>query len=157
MGKIPVLLCLLLVSAGSLGAQTSSRPPTRSPHGKLATPCENCHTYSSWSPLRQYPEFNHNSTPYPLRGRHAGVACRQCHTKLIFSNTSTRCADCYADMHRRQFGAECERCHTVQGFQEVRTQQPHQNRFPLLGGHATVDCESCHKNGAVGQFQCFVV
>ncbi len=124
----------------------------RSPHGKLATPCENCHTNSSWSPLRKFLEFNHNTTAYPLRGRHESVGCRQCHTKLIFSNTSKRCTDCHADMHRRQFGAGCERCHTVMGWQEVRTQQQHQNRFPLLGAHTVQECDACHKGAATGQY-----
>jgi hypothetical protein len=31
--------------------------------------------------------------------------------------------------------------------------QQHQNRFPLIGAHAAVDCESCHKGAATGQFK----
>ncbi len=115
-------------------------------------PCENCHTFSSWTPLRKFLEFDHNSTPFPLRGRHQGVNCQQCHTKLVFSNTGTRCADCHADIHRRQMGADCERCHSVKGWQEVRNQQQHQNRFPLLGAHALQECDACHKGAATGQF-----
>ena len=29
----------------------------------------------------------------------------------------------------------------------------HDNRFPLVGGHAGLDCADCHKSEAVGQFQ----
>jgi hypothetical protein len=78
----------------------------------------------------------------------------QCHTKLVFTNVGTKCADCHADIHRRQFGANCESCHSVKGWR-VSLQQirEHQNRFPLIGAHATVDCESCHKGAATGQFQ----
>ncbi len=31
--------------------------------------------------------------------------------------------------------------------------QQHQNRFPLIGAHAALDCASCHKGAATGQFQ----
>ena len=83
-------------------AAHADRPPaqkasTRSPHGSLAMPCENCHTFTSWKPIRNIPEFDHNKTRYPLRGLHEGVACRQCHTSLVFTNVGTKCADCHAD------------------------------------------------------------
>jgi len=35
----------------------------------------------------------------------------------------------------------------------VQAIRNHQNRFPLIGAHAAVDCESCHKGAATGQFQ----
>ena len=43
---------------------------------------------------------------------------------------------------------------TVKGW-HVSVQQinQHLNRFPLIGAHATLDCDSCHKSAAVGQFQ----
>ena len=85
---------------------------------------------------------------------HEGVACTQCHTKPVFSNTGTRCADCHADIHKRQFGASCQQCHTVKGWQvSIQQIKQHQNRFPLVGAHAAVDCDSCHKGAATGQFQ----
>ena len=31
--------------------------------------------------------------------------------------------------------------------------QQHNNRFPLTGAHAAVDCDSCHKNAANSKFQ----
>jgi hypothetical protein len=31
--------------------------------------------------------------------------------------------------------------------------QQHNNRFPLTGAHAAVDCEACHKGGATSNFQ----
>jgi len=85
---------------------------------------------------------------------HEGVSCTQCHTKLVFSNVGTQCAACHADIHKRQMGANCEQCHTVKGW-NVAIQQinQHMNRFPLIGAHAALDCDSCHKSAAVGQFQ----
>ncbi|HKW66107.1 MAG TPA: hypothetical protein VJP04_02385 [Terriglobales bacterium] len=135
-------------------AQYSANTNTRSPHGNLNLPCQNCHTFTAWKPIRSVPEFDHNQTKFPLRGMHEGVACRQCHTDLVFSNASTKCADCHADIHRRQFGASCENCHNVKGWRvSVQNIQQHFNRFPLVGAHALLQCDSCHKNAAVGQFQ----
>ena len=148
------LLSFLLVEASCLG-QNRPAPDsqTRSPHGPLAIPCENCHTQTSWKPIRAVPEFNHNTTSYPLRGMHAKVDCIQCHIKPVFSNVSTQCSDCHADIHRRQFGANCEQCHSVVGWNvSLQAIRAHENRFPLIGAHAAVDCIACHKSGASGQF-----
>jgi hypothetical protein len=119
----------------------------------LNIPCQNCHTAAGWKPVRNVPEFDHNKTSFPLRGMHEGVACTQCHTKMVFTNVGTRCADCHADIHRRQFGANCEQCHNVKGWNVgIQQVKQHENRFPLVGAHAALDCESCHKGAATGQF-----
>jgi hypothetical protein len=155
-GLIVVLAMLSWLWPGVPAQQRAAtpRPSTRSPHGALNTNCENCHTFSAWKPIRSMPEFDHNKTKYPLRGMHANVGCRQCHTSLVFSNAPTKCADCHADIHGRQFGAQCDSCHTVRGW-TVAVQQirQHNNRFPLIGVHATVQCDSCHKNAAAGRFE----
>ena len=149
-----VLLLLTITVIGQMPtlAQTYKKPG-RNPHGPINIPCENCHTNTSWKPIRNIPEFDHNRTRYPLRGMHEKVDCIRCHTDLVFTNVGMRCADCHADIHRRQFGANCEQCHTVKGW-EVQTQQvkQHENRFPLLGAHALLQCADCHKGEAVGQF-----
>jgi hypothetical protein len=125
-----------------------------SPHGSLNIPCQNCHTAEGWKPIRAVPEFNHNQTHYPLRGLHQNVACTQCHVKPVFNNVGTRCQDCHADFHRRQLGANCEQCHSVRGWGvSIKEIQQHNNRFPLTGAHAAVDCDSCHKNAANSRFQ----
>ena len=54
------------------------RETTRSPHGPLAIPCENCHTATGWRPIRAVPEFDHNKTRYPLRGMHEKELCPIC-------------------------------------------------------------------------------
>jgi len=84
---------------------------------------------------------------------HEKVACAECHTKPVFTNVGKNCEDCHADVHQRKMGTNCAECHTVQGW-NIATQQvkDHQNRFPLLGAHAAVQCEDCHKGAAVGQF-----
>ena len=135
-------------------AQTKTYDSTRSPHGSLSIPCQNCHTVNGWTPIRGVPEFDHNQTRYPLRGMHEAVTCTQCHTKLVFTNVGHKCADCHADVHRRQLGAACEQCHSVRGWQvSVQQIQAHNNRMPLTGAHAAVDCDSCHKGAANSKFK----
>ncbi|HXC32449.1 MAG TPA: hypothetical protein VNZ56_08260 [Verrucomicrobiae bacterium] len=131
----------------------AQRQPRRSPHGSLNIPCENCHTNTSWSPIRAIPEFNHDTTRYPLRGMHEKVACTGCHVKSVFTDVGRNCANCHADIHRGQFGANCAQCHTVLGWQvSVQSIQQHFNRFPLLGAHAVAQCEECHTNAAAGNY-----
>src|SRR5215470_13581892 len=150
-----IISWFLLVLAGAPGvalAQVSGG--THSPHENLKVPCQNCHTAEAWKPIRAVPEFDHNQTKYPLRGMHTSVACTECHVRPVFTNIGQHCQDCHADIHKRQLGANCEQCHTVRGWQiSVRQIQEHNNRFPLMGAHATVDCDACHKGGATSQFQ----
>ena len=84
---------------------------------------------------------------------HEKLDCIQCHVKPVFTDVGKNCADCHQDIHRRQMGPNCEQCHTVQGW-EIAVQQvkDHMNRFPLLGAHAAVQCEECHKQAATGIF-----
>jgi nitrate/TMAO reductase-like tetraheme cytochrome c subunit len=85
---------------------------------------------------------------------HEKVRCAQCHVKPVFADAGKNCQDCHADIHQRKMGTDCARCHTVQGWNiAVQQVKDHQNRFPLLGAHAAVQCEDCHKSAAVGQFQ----
>ena len=84
---------------------------------------------------------------------HESVKCVACHLKPVFSNVGKNCADCHADIHRRQMGPDCAQCHTVQGWNiAVQQVKDHQNRFPLLGAHAAVQCNECHKQLAAGIF-----
>src|SRR6202008_2649436 len=147
-------LVLLSWPAASAPLPSGQRGNTRSPHGPLAIPCENCHTAAGWKPIRAVPEFDHNKTHYPLRGMHEKVQCAQCHVKPVFTNVGRNCQDCHTDIHQRKMGTDCAQCHTVQGWNiAVQQVKDHQNRFPLLGAHAAVQCEDCHKGAAVGQFQ----
>ena len=153
-GTLPLLAGLAAQQpAGKVPSAARPHAKVTNPHGPLAIPCQNCHTYTSWKPIRAIPEFNHASTSYPLRGMHQSVGCTQCHSSPVFKNVSKSCADCHADIHRRQFGANCEKCHTVKGWQvSIKAIQDHQNRFPLVGTHALVECDACHTNAAAGQY-----
>lgn len=143
------------VSAAVPARQGGATDPTSSlsPHGPMEVACEKCHTASGWKPIRKKPDFDHSKTKYPLRGLHTAVTCQQCHVNPVFANTGSNCQDCHADIHRRRNGAQCEICHKVSGWQvSLQDINEHQDRFPLIGAHAVVDCYSCHRAGAVGQF-----
>jgi hypothetical protein len=147
---------LLFQVASGVPAEVSAAPEattSASPHGPMQVACEKCHTASAWKPIRAKPDFDHNKTGYPLRGLHLGVTCEECHVKPVFANVGSNCQDCHADLHRRKNGAQCDLCHRVTGWQVlIQSMNEHQDRFPLIGAHAAVDCYSCHKAGAVGEF-----
>jgi len=150
------ILCgtaLLLVLCCSISA-VDQRNATVSPHGPLGIPCENCHTAAGWSPLRDHLEFSHDKTHFPLRGGHEKVACTQCHANPVFTDVGKNCSDCHADIHLRKFGADCAQCHVVAGWFTTKQQvRNHNNLFPLLGAHAAVECEACHKAVVGGQYR----
>jgi Zn finger protein HypA/HybF involved in hydrogenase expression len=134
-------------------AQVQVAPNTRSPHGNLNLPCQDCHTVYGWKPIRAVPEFDHGRTRFPLRGMHEGVTCTGCHTKMVFTNVGNRCANCHADIHKARMGAACENCHSVRGWKvSVAQINQHLNRFPLTGAHAAASCDECHKSGALSQY-----
>ena len=144
-----LVLCIGLAHRSAM----SSSATTQSPHGRLDIPCEKCHTAQGWVPIRAIPEFAHGRTGFPLRGLHVKVQCQECHVDPVFVNVGKQCQDCHADIHRRKNGAQCELCHRDTGWQvSVHAINEHQDRFPLLGAHAAVDCYSCHKVGTVGPF-----
>lgn len=63
------------------------------------TDCTRCHVADSWFPKR----FDHNSTNFPLEGKHAEIACSACHevtaaggeTEVIYKLGKFRCIDCH--------------------------------------------------------------
>jgi len=148
-----VLLFQMAAAAPTKQDGAADHSSALSPHGPMEVACAKCHTSSAWKPIREKPDFDHSKTGYPLRGLHTAVACQQCHTKPVFADIGRNCEDCHADIHRRRNGAQCDLCHRVSGWQVwVQDINEHQDRFPLIGAHAAADCYSCHKAGAVGQF-----
>jgi hypothetical protein len=152
--RVFLLTWLVIVLNLGLFAREDARSGTEkdhSPHGKLSIPCENCHTTQGWKPLRAVLEFDHRKTGFALRGLHAKLGCAECHTDLVFARAGNQCQDCHADIHRRKNGAQCALCHRDTGWQvSIHNINEHQDRFPLIGAHAMVDCYSCHKVGTVG-------
>ncbi|MCZ6819084.1 MAG: hypothetical protein O7G31_06280, partial [Calditrichaeota bacterium] len=50
-------------------------------------------------------------------------------------------------------GGDCEKCHSFQGWEIFNVEEIHSNtRFPMMGRHTLVDCESCHQTQQQGDF-----
>ncbi len=112
--------------------------------GQFGQACAQCHTPNGW----QGASFDHNSTPWPLTGRHGQVACVQCHPSSQYSGTPQNCVACHQanDVHNGQFGPNCAQCHSTDGWQGASVDH-NLTAFPLTGAHAGVGCASCHGSG----------
>ncbi len=129
--------------------------------GQVGDKCERCHTVTNTAAKwKDVTRFDHSTAKYKLAGAHARVECAKCHGKLPASDGAAavirytgipfaQCADCHKDPHRGSFAAGCNSCHndfawkparnTVTSFDHSKT------KFPLLGKHAPVTCDKCHK------------
>ena len=113
------------------------------PHGEtLGTQCGDCHTPSDWMDF----EFDHDTTGYPLIGKHQGPKCLDCHADDTFTNTPTTCYGCHAedDAHDGRSGNECGNCHSPVGWDDTRFDHERDTRFALLGKHSEQSCDACH-------------
>ncbi len=106
--------------------------------------------------------FDHHRTGYTLEGRHARLACRDCHQAAriaqaaretisvkdfdrTYLGLSTKCLGCHADEHQGQLPTECANCHDSLSWKSASAQFDHNRaRFRLAGGHERVACEKCH-------------
>ncbi len=118
--------------------------------GELGPTCTQCHNTVDWKR-----SFDHGKTKFPLRGAHLQVTCAKCHTpgsdgKPRFTGISFEtCASCHSDPHRGAFVQQrCESCHNLNNWKQtlVATRFDHsKTKFPLLGKHEGVSCQSCHR------------
>jgi hypothetical protein len=127
---------------------------SRADHGE----CASCHTENGWKPTT-FKETSHQSTKYPLLGKHQGLACAKCHLPAgldtNYHPASQACLDCHKDPHAGQFASaphnnRCEDCHKVEGFHPATfTLTMHQkSQFALKGAHAAIACQDCHRKEA---------
>ena len=124
------------------------------PEGK----CESCHNTIEWSKIT----FDHKTTEFDLKGKHAEKSCRDCHFKkgadeLViqsFRELKTNCESCHTDVHQNQFSlngvVECTSCHG--GFDNWKADRFNHDttKFKLDGGHKGVDCKKCHLENKSG-------
>ena len=123
-----------------------------SPHGKISFECSTCHTTDTWK-IKKEPGFDHDATGFALTGQHVGLRCESCHEGLKFAKKSSDCLSCHTDVHKSELGANCLRCHTTQSWRISDMVGKHQaSRFPLLGRHAALSCQTCHANASQKQF-----
>lgn len=124
------------------------------PEGK----CENCHSTENWGKVN----FDHKTTEFELKGKHAEKSCRDCHFKKdannvviqTFAELKTNCDACHADVHQNQFvingTTDCLSCHG--GFDNWKANRFDHNatRFKLDGGHQKLECRKCHLENKSG-------
>jgi hypothetical protein len=135
------------------------------PHnGKFKKPCESCHTSNGWRE-GSAKNFDHATTQFPLKGKHASVRCEACHPparnasggKIVQSfevKNFQKCADCHKDAHRGEFAGRnnkgaCESCHNEQGFSPTQFQHA-TARYRLEGKHEKTACARCHGEATTG-------
>lgn len=112
-------------------------------HGRNGTDCASCHNTDAWGQAR----FDHaRKTDFPLRGKHADIACGNCHRGKLEDELDTDCVECHRadDVHRGKQGEDCARCHREVGWGDQVVFDHDITHFPLIGLHATVPCEECH-------------
>jgi len=139
------------------GCHASNFNQTTNPNHAAAqfpTTCADCHTQSAWTPST----FNHDGQYFPIySGKHNGEwnLCSDCHTNPTNYAVFTCTTSCHPQSstnneHQGVGGYQynsnaCLACHpqgSAQGSFNHST-----SPFPLTGGHAAVDCSSCHTNG----------
>lgn len=117
----------------------------------MAKGCVTCHTMDSWQKL----VFSHDKTDFPLKGKHAVIACSSCHKKpkdsavpVKYVGLPTHCYSCHDDPHAGQFAegilTHCGECHTSAGWKDLIFNHDTQSDFPLTGKHVGVPCARCH-------------
>ena len=128
------------------------------PHtGTLGLDCQKCHEQTDWRPTGLISE--HALTRFPLFGAHVAAPCESCHPGAPagqFRGAPTECDLCHrADLARATspshaasgWTTRCDRCHTAIGWEQAQIAH---DFFPLVGGHAGLNCTQCHTSGTFG-------
>ena len=129
---------------------------------ELGIRCETCHTTAGWENRMDMLDA-HSATNFPLVGVHANLECASCHgeqtTSHRFSNTPVDCQGCHltnfmktlSPSHQKAgFDLDCQKCHLPNTSTWKGATFDHTMAFPLSGGHANLECVSCHSNGYGG-------
>jgi hypothetical protein len=127
-----------------------------SPHSERISKelCKSCHSTGGWADVRN---FNHSKTAFALTGKHAEVACVQCHTLLkkriegmrveFVTKPFSDCSPCHTSPHGPSFSKKsCSSCHLAVKWSMVSEKKFDHSitSFPLIGKHALLRCDQCH-------------
>lgn len=149
-----LLFIIAMIAQATRSNNSKQEWRKQSPHGKdFKISCNVCHSAKGWELDKDVYSFDHNKTKFPLVGQHNDAQCRSCHTSLVFSEAKTECKSCHADIHQSTTGKDCQQCHTPYSWLVNNTTKFHQlSRFPLVGVHAKVDCDRCHKSESLHRY-----
>ena len=102
-------------------------------------------------------DFDHPNVDFGLHGRHAELACAECHehadAALLpegasrFLGLEQRCAACHEDPHGGRMRQSCEACHGQERAFELAAAFEHTRSFALEGAHGELACTACHESG----------
>lgn len=112
-------------------------------HGEfMGTECADCHSATGWLEV----EFDHDTTDYPLLGKHLETPCLDCHEDRTFQGAPTTCFGCHAedDAHDGRSGEECDNCHKPTDWTDTSFDHNRDTDFFLEGRHADLTCDDCH-------------
>jgi hypothetical protein len=137
-------------------------------HVKWVEGCEACHKGfdKTWRDADwRMTKLEHAETGYRLIPPHAKVKCLDCHGPDMpgvpfnvrypnprspgYDRRERDCEGCHKDEHRGQFVSKypkCILCHTLRGWKpnNFGVQMHNKTSYPLIGGHATAECNKCH-------------
>jgi len=109
--------------------------------------------------------FDHNTTKFPLTGKHEKLDCEKCHKSSIVNGKPVQqfeglafnnCTNCHKDVHENKFGQNCKQCHTEESFHVVKginSFDHNKTDFKLAGKHLSVACKTCHKASLTTPFR----
>jgi hypothetical protein len=114
-------------------------------NGQLGTDCASCHGNVTWAGAR----FDHAKTGFELSGAHQDLGCGACHLGGTYKPTPKTCNGCHQtdDAHRGERGVNCADCHTTRDWRGARFDHAKETGFALLGAHAPLACQTCHRSG----------
>ena len=112
---------------------------------KLGEACADCHNENAWTESDE--TFDHDTTDFPLKGKHRDQACNSCHISNTFKDTPAKCSDCHAvdDKHQGRYGLKCNVCHNEINWEKHHFEHKKDTDYALTGNHKKVQCDSCHK------------
>lgn len=126
--------------------------------GEFGADCAGCHGQRSFVDQSELTTM-HRFTQFPLTGAHGTLDCDQCHrvttSGLDFITTPTECFSCHesdfvsasSPNHvQAGFTTECTECHSTLAWAGGDYRGAHEF-FPLVAGHAGLDCQACHLGG----------
>ena len=110
--------------------------------GTLGETCNDCHTEQAW----RRPDFDHDSTDFALREKHAELECNSCHVDQAYKDTTQQCHGCHLlnDVHAGRYGEQCSDCHSENDWGKTHFDHSRDTSYPLRGKHRSTKCDVCH-------------